>query len=62
MLINDPKHLNQNGSRINKAAFLEISVFGQGALVPPLREGSLGIFYFLKVQNVFWTWQPCNFL
>ena len=33
MLIRNPEHLNQIGCHINMAMFLEISVFGQGAVV-----------------------------
>jgi len=39
MFVINPEHLNQIGCHNNTTVFLEISVFGQGALVLPLRKG-----------------------
>ena len=53
MMVNNPEHLNQNGCNINTAVFLEISVFGQGTLVLPIRKGGFLTVYFPKVKYVF---------
>jgi hypothetical protein len=45
MWINNPEHLNQIGCHINKAVFLDSSVFGQGVLVLPLRKGGFHILH-----------------
>jgi len=52
MLLINPEHLNQIGCHINTAVFLDISVFGQGALVLPLRKGGFCIVYVAKVLYV----------
>ena len=60
MLIRNPEHLNQIGCHINMAMFLEISVFGQGAVVLwrcgavvlPLRKGGCRFAFDPKVLHV----------
>jgi len=42
------------------AVLLEISVFGQGALVLPLKKGGFLIVYVPKVVCVLWSWDRCN--
>ena len=51
MLISNPEHLSQIGCHINPAVFLEISVFGEGALVLPLRKG-VSVLFVPKVVYV----------
>jgi hypothetical protein len=43
MLFSNPEHLNQIGCHIHMAVFLEICVFGKGALALPLRKGDFRI-------------------
>jgi len=49
IFISIPLQIQQIGCYINTAVFLEISVFGQGGLVLPLRKGG---FRNLYVPNV----------
>ena len=56
----NPEHLNQIGCHINTAVFLEISVFGQGTLVLPLRKGGFRIVCVPEVVLFLWNWQQFN--